>query len=53
MKNKVFRLLALVLTIIMVIPFGIGNAFAEDEIEGTEIESVEEIQEDGTEDVQE
>ena len=34
MKNKVFRLLALVLTIIMVIPFGMSNVFAEDEIEG-------------------
>ena len=37
MRSKIFRILALVLTFVMVIPFGISNAFAADEIEGMSI----------------
>ena len=37
MKNKIFRILALVLTIVMVLPLGISNVFAEEEIEGINI----------------
>ena len=37
MRNKVFRILVLALAIIMVLPFGISSAFAQEDIKGIDI----------------